>query len=287
MALSKDKYTILDFYALREKVVCLTLDFEQDYGTLLKEPSYEGIDHIPDFVDFFKERNIPLTCFAQGSLLETHPAQVQQLATLDVEFELHSFSHPRAKESNDQLEIERCKHAYLNFFNKEPIGYRYPNGVINKEGYEILAKHGFKFDSSIFPSIRPGSFNNLRKPTKPYRINNHGIIEFPFTVFSNIIRVPIALSYIKLLGKPYLYLIKAFNLPAFIVFDFHLHDLFNLNFLDKTLLRKSSIIEGLIFRKIYDKDSEGLVIFDELIAILQKKGYRFQKLVDVYGALTG
>jgi peptidoglycan/xylan/chitin deacetylase (PgdA/CDA1 family) len=282
MASSKETYTILDLSALRKKVACLTLDLEQDYGTLLQEPSYEGIEHIPDLVEFFNNRNIPLTCFVQGSLLKTHPNQVESLAALDVEFEIHAFSHLRAKESNHRSEIERSKQAYSNFFGKEPVGYRCPDGVIDEAGYEILAANGFKFDSSIFPSIRPGAFSNLRKPTKPFRINSLGTIEFPFTVFSHVIRVPIALSYIKLFGKPYLYLLKEFNLPGLVVFDFHLHDLFSLSSFEKIPLERFHLIERLIFKKIYQRDNEGLLVLSEFISILEEKGYNFQKLIDVY-----
>jgi len=284
---SKKKYTILDLNNLKNKrIVCLTLDVEQDYGDLLDEPSYEGLKYIPKLLKFLKEKNIPLTCFVQGFLFEVHPAKIEQLVSLDVEFELHSYSHPGPKEMNTKLEIQRGKEAYRKFFGKNPLGYRSPLGVINGEDYEILASNGFRFDSSIFPSLRPGVFNNLGEPNKPFLINNTEIIEFPFTVFSSVVRVPIALSYIKLIGKSYLYLLRTFNLPTLIIFDFHLHDLFKLDSSDRIPLRKFSFIYRLIFRRIYQYDREGLIILDKLITILRERGYSFQKLRDVYEAVS-
>lgn len=281
------KYTIIDCPKLKNKrIACLTLDFEQDYGDLLEEPSHEGLEHVPELVNFFKEKGIPLTCFVQGSLLETHPAQIKQLSALDVEFELHSYSHPSPKESNTEFEIKRGKEAYKRFFGKEPIGYRAPLGVINGSDYEILASHRFKFDSSIFPSIRPDTFNNSRKPTKPYFLDNLRVVEFPLTVFSSIIRIPVALSYIKLFGKSYFYLLEIFPLPNLIIFCFHLHDLFQLSSSRRIPLEKYTLIYKRIFKRIYQGGKEGLPVLSKLVAILQRKRYTFSKLTDVYEMIS-
>jgi len=285
--MGSNKYKIVDCPELENrKVVCLTLDVEQDYGDLLNEPAYEGLEYIPELADFFKEKGIPLTCFVQGSLFETHPEKIEVLLHLDAEIELHSYSHPGPDKMNVKFEVERGKKAYYDYFGRPPAGYRSPLGVIREQDYEILAENGFKFDSSIFPSLRPGAFNNLRKPTKPYLLNNSRIVEFPFTVFSDVLRIPISLSYIKLFGKPYIYLLKNFSLPSLIVFDFHLHDLFHLRSSDKTSSKKFPAIYHLIFRKIYQNDRSGVTILDELITILKRKGYSFQKLMDVYKVIS-
>ena len=279
----REDYTIVNISKLRsKKVVCLTLDLEQDFGARLDEPSYEGLKHIPSFVDSMKKRNISLTCFVQGSILDTHPAEVEQLSVLDVEFELHSYSHPAPQEINTKFEVESGKHAYINFFQKEPLGYRSPLGVIHQSDYNILAANGFKFDSSVFPSLRLGTFNNLRMPTSPYVLDETNIVEFPFAVFSRVVRVPIALSYIKLLGRSYLNLLKIARCPNLIVFDFHLHDLFTLGTSRNIPLKNLSFLERKIFQKIYQEGIDGLRILDELISVFLKKGFVFLKLEDVY-----
>ena len=140
-----------------KRIACLTLDIECDYGSLLDEPRYEGLNHINVLVNFFEEKKMPLTCFVQGSILEAYPAIIEQLATLDVEFELHSYSHPKPSKMNAKFEISKGKEAYESFFGRTPMGYRAPSGVIGKETYDTLAACGFKFDSSIFPSIKESS----------------------------------------------------------------------------------------------------------------------------------
>lgn len=288
MLLNKEKYTTIDLGNLENnRIVCLTLDLEQDYGNLLDEPSYEGLQYISDLVNFFNEKNISLTCFVQGSLLETHPTEIEQLFALDVEFELHSYSHPGVKEMDAEFEIKRGKEAYRKFFGKEPLGYRAPLGFIGREIYNILVSEGFKFDSSIFPSLRPGVFNNLSKPTRPYLLNNPGILEFPLTVVSDLVRIPIALSYIRLLGKPYFHLVKTFKLANLIIFDFHLHDLFDLGYLNKISPKNLSPMYRLIFNRLYGQQkSDGFDILDRLIGLFRQKGYAFSKLIDVYNLLV-
>jgi peptidoglycan/xylan/chitin deacetylase (PgdA/CDA1 family) len=282
---TKERHTVINIPALKnERIACLTLDLEQDYGDLLEEPSYEGLEHIPELISFFKERSIPLTCFIQGSLLETHPAQIETLSALDIEFELHAYSHHRPKESDIELQIERGKEAYAKFFGKAPMGYRSPLGFINSNDYEILASNEFKFDSSVCPSLRPGAFNNLTKPTEPYLMSNSKIIEFPLTVFSPIIRIPVALSYIKLLGKPYVHFLRTFPLPNLIIFSFHLHDLFQLGSSSGIPFEEFSLMYKRVFRKIYSqRKPNGLQLLDEVITLLDRRGYLFSKLADVYG----
>ena len=281
--LHREKYHILNLRSLKQKIVCLTLDVEQDFGDLLDEPEYEGLHHIVKLVSLFTQKNIPLTCFVQGSLFETHPTSVEQLSALDAEFELHSYSHPSPRASNTKFEIERGKQAYIDFFNREPIGYRAPLGSINGEGYETLASNGFKFDSSVFPSVRPGVFNNLNKPIVPYVFNNSGMVEFPITVFSKVIRTPISLSYIRLLGKPYFHLLRRSTLPNLIIFSFHLHDIYSLSSSSSIPLAGLPLLYKAIFRKLYTgRNVNGMSLLENLIALFSAKGYRFLKLIDIY-----
>ncbi len=285
---SNEKYTVINSSKLsrNNKVACLTIDVEQDYGELLIEPSYEGLKHIPELVGFLNSKSVPLTGFIQGSLLETHPHIIDELAKLDIEFELHSYSHPGPDTINPRLEIEKGKKVYRHFFNQDPLGYRSPLGIIRDDDLQTLADNGFKFDSSVFPSIRPGVFNNLGKPVSPYRENSTGLIELPIAVFSRTIRIPLALSYIKLFGKPYLYLLRTFALPRLIVFGFHLHDLLPLTSSVKLQLENKAFLYRQIYRKIYQRDTDGMALLDKFIGILQQRGYTFLKLSDVYHAIS-
>lgn len=282
----KEEYRILDLRSLGRKIVCLTLDVEQDFGELLDEPTYEALDYIPNLVKLLEDKGIPLTCFVQGSLLETHAAQIEKLFTLDVEFELHSYSHHKPSELDVEFEIRRGAEAYRGFFRKDPMGYRAPLGVINRENYEILVTHGFKFDSSVFPLLRPGTFNNLSSPTIPYILNTPRIVEFPVTVFSKAIRVPMTLSYIRLLGKPYFWLLRTVELPNLIIFTFHLHDLFRLKSSYRLPGEGVGLIYKNVYKRLYRRAGGSLYTLSQCIEMLRDKGYTFMKLIDVYHSIV-
>ena len=274
--------TIIKHSTLKEKTVCLTLDVEQDFGELLKSPRYEGIDRIKEFVLFIKEKDLPLTCFVQGSLFDTHTESIQHFKEIDTEFELHSYSHPGPSTMDSRLEIEKGMEAYYKFTGNYPAGYRSPLGAIQESDYSILTENHFQYDSSVFPTIRPGIFNNFSKPNRPFRKTGTQMIEFPITVLSEFIRVPIALSYIKLFGCCYSSILKASRLPDLIIFDFHLHDLFPLKSADLLPLDEHSLMYRMIFNRIYRKNIDGLSLFDSFIQTLKRKKYRFRKLIDVY-----
>lgn len=269
-----------------KKIACLTVDVECDFGDLLDEPTYEGIKCIPKLVEFFKTKNLPLTCFIQGSLMETHSEYIAKLAELNTDCHLHSYSHPGPGESNFEYEIKKGKAAYKMFFGYEPIGYRAPLGVISEEDLALLAREGFKFDSSVFPSFRPGAFNNLNNQIEPY-ISKTGLVEIPLTVLSKWIRIPLSLSYIKLFGWPYRMAIKKWLLPQLIIVDFHLHDLFHLKSLQNLSQQKFSPLYRYIYKKIYfDQKIDGLQLLERFINVLDKSNYSFLKLSELYNLIV-
>ena len=274
---------------ITEKTVCLTLDVEHDFGTLLNKPTFFGLNNIPVLVDLLKDKDIPLTCFIQGSLLDKYPDEISYFNNVDVEFEPHSYHHPHPNSMNFSIEIQKSKGAYKNFFARNPVGYRSPDGYINSPDYfEQLINSGFYYDSSVFPSFRPHRFNNLLSEIEPYYLNNKKIIEFPFSVVSKTIRIPISLSYIKLLGSPYFSLLKLKSLPRLIVFDFHLHDLTQLPSVNEIFSQNIlSFFEARIYKKIYhDKGDTGISLFIDTVRMFEKAGYKFAKLEDIYRALT-
>jgi len=285
------KNIFLDLAKIKNrKIVCMTLDLEQDYGDLLNMPSYEGLSQIKPLLSLFKKHNLPLTCFTQGSLFQTHPQAIEQFNALDTEFGVHTFGHPKPQTIDHGYEIRKGKEAFIKYFHKEPMGYRSAAGVVSESMFKSVTENSFKYDSSVFPSFRPGGYyNSLHMSLIPHLLNGGPTLEFPVTVFPKVFRVPISLSYIKLLGKPYLNLIKICRLPDLIVFDFHLHDLKTLDSAKNIPQNKYSPLYRAIFKKIYQNNyglAEGMVLLDSLISIFSNKGYEFLKLADVYEILT-
>jgi len=256
------------------KYVCYTLDLEEDHAGYLKN-SYEGLTHLEEFIQIIKEKKIPVSFFIQAKLIEKFPEKIEAIRQNEFDTHLHSYSHSIKNIGNiimEQKEIEKSKRIYKEFFGKDPIGYRFPLGIINKDMYKVLEDMDFKFDSSIFPTIRPKYFNNLDAPLTPFFVGN--VMELPFSVISRALRIPVALSYIKLFYP--LHFIKSYRFSP-IIFDFHMHDLYDLNSTKKLGALKR--VPYMVKRKF------GLKLFLKFHDKLENEGYKAIEISKVYGIL--
>lgn len=258
-----------------EKSVFLTLDLERDYGTALEDDSYEAASEIGRLVSLLESFDVPLTCFLQTKLFETSPDAIEELASADtpVEFHAHTHTHPSRDAADISFEIPESVERICDHFSTDPMGFRFPDGSFKTGDYEVLADSGVRFSSSIFPTVRPGRFNNLRDPKTPFLHQPSNIIEFPFTVYSKYLPVPVSLSYLKLLGAPFQHLLYS-NPPNQIVFDFHMHDI-----VTPPAFERLSRMYRTVYRR--NRDS-GLEYFSTFVSKLLDAGYSFHTMGDLY-----
>lgn len=204
----------------------LTLDLECDYGTAMAKNTYEAVGAVDRLVELLEAYEVPLTCFVQTELLDERPEAVELLreCATTVQFHPHSHTHRIREEVVVEDEIETSTHRYREFFNQDPVGYRFPNGTVQKEDYRTLAEYGYNFDASVFPSWRPNHFNNTSAPTVPQYSPAFDLFEIPFTVYSDRIRIPTALSYNRLLRQPFGWLLTE-RPPSVVIYNLHMHDL--------------------------------------------------------------
>lgn len=265
------------------KLVCITLDLEA-FGTdsnpracrlLNDEKLFEQL------VDVLRKHEIKLTVFVAAKLLEETPFAIERLAVLDPEFELHSYSHNVA-DTDSHAEIEKAYSAYVNYFGKKPQGYRAPLGKISPEGLERLAQFGFKYDSSIFPSFRPGVFNHLRASTQPFQYENNSLLEFPVAVIPKL-RLVVSLSYLKFFGlRFYRSLFKVCGMPNPLVFCMHLNDLKN----DPEALANADL-PGWVKYYHARNVSSAFDIFEAFLDTLKEQGYSSAYMSELYAKVTG
>ncbi|MFC6733709.1 polysaccharide deacetylase family protein [Haladaptatus sp. DYSN1] len=262
-----------------EKTVYLTLDLECDYGTALDENVYGATDATADLARLLDRHGVPLTCFLQTELLAETPDAVWALsdAVQPVEFHAHSHTHPRRDRADVPTEVRASVEAIRDTFETEPLGFRFPDGAAHEEDYRALAAEGVAFDASLFPSVRPGRFNNLGEPLYPFRHDPTGVVELPFTVYAPHLRVPVALSYLKLLGWPFEQLVTRAP-PSVIVFDMHMHDLVAPPAFGALPRR---------YQAIYARNKhDGFATLDRFIETLLERGYRFDVMTSLYHTVT-
>ncbi|MBU1615922.1 polysaccharide deacetylase family protein [bacterium] len=256
------------------KLACITIDLESDYGYNYID-SYGAFEDTGALESILDKYGIAPTAFITKGVLERPLSFVKKLEEQKAQFELHIVTHfPKEKRIKEMI---RTKEAYIKRFGKPPLGYRGPAGLISEQELMILAREGFKFDSSIFPFRRPGFFDNSMMPQRPFIYEDSGLIEIPFSVIPKV-RLPFSISYIQLFrSASYRLLEGIFGLPELLIFNLHLHDLFSSRAIKRLPLR---------WRMIYRWNylSRPLGILEDYIIRLKDQGYRFVSMKEIYEA---
>jgi len=171
---------------------------------------------VPKFLDLFEKNNVRATFFFLGWIAEKHPELVKETLSRGHEIATHGYAH---KLIYNQTRIEfkddirKAKSIIENLTGKEVIGYRAPGFSITPQTewvFDILAKEGFKYDSSIFPGKRFfGHYDGFSKTPVIVKTADNEIIEFPQTL--------IELGFIKLscFGGGYFRLFPGFMIKKF------------------------------------------------------------------------
>jgi len=146
--------------------------------------------------------NIKAIFFVLGSILDKHPDLIKEIHEKGHEIASHGYSHKTLfKLTPDEFEKEIVKSRKMihKITGKYPKWFRAPSFSLSnktKWALPILKKHGFKYDSSIFPfESRYYGVNGC--PQEPYMINfddvrkkkDCGIKEYPIQIIK-ILKIP-------------------------------------------------------------------------------------------------
>lgn len=269
---------ISKIFYIKERLVCVTLDFEMDYGDRIKE--FNILDDekaLSDLAKLFSDSGVPISAFIRTDVLINHPGSLDIIKKIANDYHCHSHTH-NTRNFDSEAEISTTFETFEKYFGHKPLGYRAPQGILYDNDIDLLKNLGFKFSSSIFPSYRPLKYNNLFMPIQPF-IYSNGIMELPFSVIPKL-RYTISLSYLKLLGfNINNVLFNLFGLPNVIIFDSHLHD-YIVN--EESF---SKLPKGLKFVWGINKYS-GQKYFKDFISLLKSKGYRFITMSELYNYLA-
>lgn len=255
------------------KIACITLDVETDFH----DPDgrirlFDDASLFDRYTALVKKHNIKVTAFLVTSLLSKYGADYQRLAEeIPVEFGIHSHMHDMSDPCS-RADIEESVRAYRDFFGKDPIGYRAPVGQITREGLTTLLDLGFRYDSSIYPSVRPGKpgYNNLHLPVEPFQVKkeSQSIIEIPFATLHGL-RLVFSLSYVKLFGwTTYDWLMKIFPPPNQMAVLAHPYDHYfhllpaSTDGWEKPLMQRNA--------------ESAFALLEKLIIFLHQAGYEFE-----------
>ena len=262
------------------KLACITIDIEADFTTKPSNQRYYGMFDAPGQFDKFRricsDYDLNLSCFVVGSVLEDRPEFIEKLALAGAEFGSHSRTHDLTAQTSEYEVVGGIEH-FERFFGKLPLGYRSPRGKYNKKLLKMLHESGIKYDSSVIPSIRPGTYSNLDKPQGPFRWKDLSLLELPISVTGGI-RVPIALSYMKVLGKGFFNHLMARSSTADpIVFLLHPMDLY--------FIPEAFNLLSFPWAVAYSRNrNNSWEYFELFISSLRDAGYQFVPMSHVYDA---
>lgn len=137
--------------------IALTFDIERDCPSLFK--TTEGIERgLPKILELLNECNITSTFFITGDVAERFPYVVKRIAERH-EVASHGYHHRRLDHitEREESEIQQSKQLLETVTKKEVLGFRAPRLLVCRELYQVLAKSGFRYDSSM-TYFRPSHF---------------------------------------------------------------------------------------------------------------------------------
>ena len=135
-------------------------------------------------LDLLARRGLRATFFVLGWIADRYPGLVARIVSAGHEVGSHGWSHRRVYELDEvsfEEELTRTDAALEAAGAPRPIGYRAPEWSINDRSLwalAVLARHGFRYDSSMAPLRLIG---NPRYPQVPHRRETAGgpLLEVP------------------------------------------------------------------------------------------------------------
>lgn len=126
-------------------------------------------------LDLLDELGAKATFFFLGITVRRYPELVQEIARRGHEPACHGFAHERVyMQTREEFAADLARAAELvaETAGRRPVSYRAPAFSINRDtpwAYEVLAEHGFRFDSSQYDSPKvPNRIGGI--PDAPYRL---------------------------------------------------------------------------------------------------------------------
>ncbi len=268
---------------------------------------------MPRLLDLFEELNIKTTFFYTGYIAEHFPDVVKIAHNRGHEIASHGYSH-LVKNAFDNMSNEKIQRHLMKskdileqIIGEEVISFRAPALRIKKDFTPYLLEAGYKIDSSV-ASQRMDMFmsfgskhklNWLVSPRSPYftseknifREGNSDLLEIPITSF--------LIPYIGTVMRISPSLLKSLR-PSILIekklFNRHINFLSHPNeFIDETKngyvqIQKRSknpisyFLGDLIRHKLKTRNLgiQAIPLYRNELLFLQKNGYEFQRMKDVY-----
>jgi peptidoglycan/xylan/chitin deacetylase (PgdA/CDA1 family) len=151
-------------------VAMLTFDVDGVSSWLNRNPDFKNLPTLmsmaeygpsvaaPRILDLLDQYSIKSSFYIPGYVAETHPDLVREIARRGHEVGHHGYMHePPASLSRDREQEVLVKGISIlkGLTGQAPIGYRSPSWELSPYSLELLASHGFLYDSSLMGDDAP------------------------------------------------------------------------------------------------------------------------------------
>jgi peptidoglycan/xylan/chitin deacetylase (PgdA/CDA1 family) len=125
--------------------------------SLMTHQGYGPRTGVPRLIRLLEERNLPATFFVPGYTAERWPDAIRRIRDAGYEIAHHGYLHEPlgADEATEERFLVRGLEALDHVAGVRPIGYRAPNWETSYATPGLLARHGFRYDSSLMDADRP------------------------------------------------------------------------------------------------------------------------------------
>jgi hypothetical protein len=221
---------------LNEKRLCVvSLDVEADF---FNPSTAIGVQRLQEVMEVLDGHDVRTTLFVTGDVLNEFPGKI--LAHADRhEIATHGQAHEPLQGrdvSSRESELEDCISLWRSVLGTHPTGFRAPSHWFDTTQLNLLAKHGFRYDSSVVPRYplrgRVWKYVGFRglAPEEPYfadprdpRKDGDGpILEIPVTPGPG--NVPFSGTWIRMQGSTLPSLLGTLTNQTFLHLTFHSWD---------------------------------------------------------------
>jgi len=125
--------------------------------TILSQGEFGPVRGVSRILAMLDETGIPATFYIPGYTAEHHPEAMAAILERGHEVAHHGYMHAPTDPLDDagqRAELERGLEA-LDRYGVRPAGYRSPGWELTPETLALLAKLGFRYDSSLMADDRP------------------------------------------------------------------------------------------------------------------------------------
>jgi peptidoglycan-N-acetylglucosamine deacetylase len=123
----------------------------------MSHQAYGPLVAVPRILELLAEYSVPATFFVPGLTADRYPETVEKIAAAGHEIGHHGYSHHsplRLDDDAERADLERGLEA-LERLEIRPEGYRTPSWEPSERTFDLLAEHGFHYDSTLMDDDRP------------------------------------------------------------------------------------------------------------------------------------